>query len=82
MAGKFCLCSSRWLTTGLFLYQGKGDIIIDSVSPLPFDLCEKVIITFCSTISEECNVYMDRYFTTMPIIDELQTKGLHGIGTF
>lgn len=65
----------------IFLYQGKGDSIVTIETPVPFELGEKVILKLCENIPEGCNIYMDRYFTTVRGIDELHAKGLHATGT-
>lgn len=79
---KYYVCASPdGLPVDFFLYEGKGDSIINVETPIPFELGEKVVLKLCETVPEGCNVYVDKYFTSVRIIDELHAKGLYGSGT-
>jgi hypothetical protein len=97
----FVCASPDGLPLDFFLYQGKGDTILNQPPPennvaqpaaavpgapvqapyVPtFSVHEKVILKLSETLPEGCSVYMDRLFSTVPIIEELHAKGLHGTG--
>lgn len=79
---KNVVCASPdGLPVDFFLYQGKGDSIVNIETPVPFEIGEKVVLKLAETIPEGCSVYIDRYFSSVRIIDELHAKGIHGSGT-
>lgn len=75
----FVCAATDGLPMDFFLYQGKGDSIIDD--ELNLDIGGKVVIKLTETLSLGTNIYVDRYFTSIPLLDEVHIRGFHVTGT-
>ena len=62
------------------MYEGKGDTILEGYDFL--DIGGKVVMHLAKLLPEGCTIYMDRYFTSMQLLDCLHSDaGCQGTGT-
>ena len=54
-----------------FLYQGKGVSIIGDDNCQHLDVGGKVVMRLTKTLPKGTTIYMDRYFTSVPLLDAL-----------
>ena len=65
----FVATSPDGLPLDFFLYQGKGDGITDNCQHL--DIGGKEIMQLTKILPKGITIYMDRYFTSVPLLDTL-----------
>lgn len=73
----FVLATSQGLVLDFEIYQGKS-------TPVPqtdLGLGPSVILRLSETLPQDSRLYFDRYFTTLPLLDVLNSKGLEATGT-
>lgn len=73
----FVLTTSSGLVLDFEIYQGVGTRLIDK----HLGLGPSVVMRLTETIPASSHIFCDRYFTTIPLLDRLREKGLHGTGT-
>lgn len=70
------------LPLDFFLYQGKGDTITDDDNYKHLDIGGKAIMHLTSSLPKGITIYMDRYFTSVPLLDTLHAVSeCQGTGT-
>lgn len=79
----FVVCSSDGLPLDFFLYEGKGDSIfpIEQLNYPKLDIGGKVIVRLTQNLPQGISIFMDRYFTSTDLLDELHIRGFQGTGT-
>ena len=76
---------ARTTTSGILcdfdVYQGQGHVGVKEVNKL--GLGANVVLNLCKTLPEDKHykVYADNYFTSVPLIIELQKRGIDFVGT-
>lgn len=63
-----------------FLYEGKGSEINAYIDVSHLDIGGKTVMKLVQTLSDGCNLYIDRYFTLISLINELFSEGYHCTG--
>ncbi|GFU41043.1 hypothetical protein NPIL_588071 [Nephila pilipes] len=61
------------LPLNIFIYQGQEDKILNSVDNelKELDTGDKGVLRLSENLPHGCNLYMDRYFTSVPLLDIL-----------
>lgn len=79
----FLMANPNGLPLDLYLYQGKGSTIDSVLYPLPekIDLGGRVVLKLADTLPQNTSIYFDRYFTSIPLLDNLVARNMHGTGT-
>lgn len=79
----FVACSPDGLPLDFFLYEGKGDTIIpnEELNYEGLDVGGKVIVRLTKHLPQGITIYMDRYFNSILLLDELHLRGFQGTGT-
>lgn len=79
----FVVCSSDGLPLDFFLYEGKGDSILpnNELNYPKLDIGGKVIVRLTQNLPKGTSIFMDRYFTSIDLLDELHLRGFPGTGT-
>lgn len=79
----FVVCSSDGLPLDFFLYEGKGDSILpnDELNYPKLDIGGKVIVRLTQNLPKGISIFMDRYFTSIDLLDELHLRGFQGSST-
>lgn len=62
------------LPLDFFIYQGKGDSITSDPSCTRLNIGGKIIMQLTKTLNEGTVVYMDRYFTSIHLLDLLHSE--------
>ena len=70
------------LPMDFFLYEGKQDSIVNDATFHDLDIGGKVVIRLASSLPPGSKVYMDRYFTSIHLLDLLHSeREIQGTGT-
>lgn len=80
----FVACAPDGLPLDFFFYEGKGDSILPADANLTFpqlSIAGKVIVRLTKNLPPGMSIYMDRYFTSVDLLDELHLMGYQGTGT-
>lgn len=77
----FVCTSPDGLPLDFFIYEGKGDSVIEIDPKLKMDIGGKVILKLSQTLPEGCSIFMDRYFSSVTLLDQLFAQGFHASGT-
>lgn len=79
----FVMCTPGGLPLDFFIYEGKDTEGISCLFPLPtnLDIGGKVITKLADTLPTNTTIYMDRYFTSIPVIDHLLQRSIYSTGT-
>ncbi|CAK1588731.1 unnamed protein product [Parnassius mnemosyne] len=64
-----------------FMYEGKGDTILTTNEAEGLDIGGKVVLKLSETLPEGVKLYMDRYFTSLDLLDKLRSKKMQATGT-
>ncbi|XP_068082624.1 piggyBac transposable element-derived protein 3-like [Anabrus simplex] len=76
----FVCASPDGLPLDFFMYEGKGDTIIEQYDIL--GIGGKVVIRLAKSLPEGCIIYMDRFFTSVELLDCLHSDAhCQGTGT-
>lgn len=70
----FVMCAPDGLPLDFFIYEGKGNEIINDPECNNLDLGGKVVMRLTETLPPGCTIYMDRYFSSVPLLDLLHFK--------
>jgi len=73
----FVLCTSAGLVLDFEVYQGVTTRLIHS----ELGLGPSVILRLVETLPAKSFVYFDRYFTTLPLLEQLNAMNIFGTGT-
>ena len=74
----FLAAAPDGLPLDFFIYQGAEDEINTSIKDNDakyLDIGGKVVLKLSENLSPGCTLYMDRYFTSIPLLDMLHYKG-------
>ncbi|CAG4980660.1 unnamed protein product [Parnassius apollo] len=63
------------------MYEGKGDTILTTNEAENLDIGGKVVLKLSETLPEGVKLYMDRYFTSLDLLDKLRSKKMQATGT-
>ena len=78
------LAGENGLMIDFEINQGKQQII-RTLTDMPgrpeMGLGEAVVLRLSQTLPEECKVYFDRFFTSLPLLDALSDKSIKATGT-
>lgn len=74
---KFCCDDIRGFILDFEIYQGKSTPLADT----SLGLGPNAVLRLVRTLPENSSVFFDRYFTTVPLLDELLKRGIDGTGT-
>ncbi|CAG4978729.1 unnamed protein product [Parnassius apollo] len=78
----FVCTSPGGIPLDFFLYEGKGDSILPTGETEGLDIGGKVVMRLANNLPEGSKLYMDRYFTSIELLDKLYTeKKMQGTGT-
>lgn len=80
----FVMTSTNGLPLDFILYEGKGRDIVSSKVPAPekLDVGGKVVLALSDSLPDKTIIYMDRYFTSLNLIDALlQHRSILACGT-
>lgn len=79
----FVACAPDGLPLDFFLYEGKGDTILseNEINYQGLDMSGKVIVRLSRHLSEGTSIFIDRFFTSTLLLDELHLLGFQGTGT-
>lgn len=79
----FVVCPSDGLPLDFFLYEGKGDSVLpnNELNYPKLDIGGKVIVRLTQNLPKGISILMDRYFTSIDLLDELHLRGFPGTGT-
>lgn len=74
----FVLTTSNGTVLDFEIYQGGSTHLPDTEK---FGMGPGVILRLATTLPTGSFIYFDRYFTSLPLMQELSKKGIHGTGT-
>lgn len=78
----FVMASPDGLPLDFFLYEGKGDTIMEDEQVKSLDIGGKVVMHLSTRLPPGCSIYMERYFTSVPLLELLQfMRECTGTGT-
>lgn len=78
----FVVTAVDGLPLDFFIYQGKGDTIYEGEYSDQLDIGGKAVIKLCDTLPPGVTIYMDRYFTSIPLLELLHfVAQAQGTGT-
>lgn len=80
----YVACAPDGLPLDFFLYEGKGDTILPPDFDLQYpnlNISGKVIVRLTENLPQGVVIYMDRFFTSVDLFDELHTRGFQATGT-
>ncbi|KAF9410249.1 hypothetical protein HW555_010598, partial [Spodoptera exigua] len=75
----FVLANPNGLVCDIIIYQGKDTVIAENGSQ--FHLGEKIVLKLTESLVPGHILYFDRYFTTVRLANELDTRGFKCVGT-
>ncbi|XP_054259872.1 piggyBac transposable element-derived protein 3-like [Macrosteles quadrilineatus] len=77
------VCAPDGLPLDFFLYEGKGDSILHEteLNYPGLDIGGKIIVRLSKNLPQGTSIFMDRYFTSIQLLDELHIRGFQGTGT-
>lgn len=69
----FVAASTFGLPLDFHLYEGKGSQITSEKAPLPekLDIGGRVVLKLSDTLPSGCSIFMDRYFTSVTLLESL-----------
>ncbi|XP_026331006.1 piggyBac transposable element-derived protein 3-like [Hyposmocoma kahamanoa] len=67
----FVLACPNGLPLDFFIYEGKGDTILDDDRVQALDIGGKVVFRLCNRLPPGCCIFMDRYFTSINLLEML-----------
>ncbi|KAL3216925.1 hypothetical protein MRX96_032713 [Rhipicephalus microplus] len=73
----FVVTTSEGLVMDFEIYQGKSTPLAET----SLGLGPNAVLRLVRTLPEKSSIFFDRYFTTIPLLDELLKKGIDGTGT-
>lgn len=75
----FVACSPNGLPLDLYLYEGKNNILSNnSQIPKKLDVGGRVVLKLCDSFPDNAEIYIDRYFTSIPLLDILSDRNIDG----
>ncbi|KAH7945339.1 hypothetical protein HPB49_009797 [Dermacentor silvarum] len=74
---KFVVTTSEGLVMDFEIYQGKSTPLAET----SLGLGPNAVLRLVRTLPEKSSIFFDRYFTIIPLLDELLKKGIDGMGT-
>ena len=75
----FVLAGSSGLMLDFELYQGARTILPDvNVGGKPLGLGAKVVLRLCESLPKGVDLFVDRFFTSVELIDKLREKDISG----
>lgn len=79
----FIQANPNGLPLDLYLYQGQGTSVESALYPMPdkIDLGGRVVLKLADTLPKYSSIYMDRYFTSIPLLDTLLNRNIYATGT-
>jgi hypothetical protein len=79
----FLLANPNVLPLDFYLYQGGGTSIESALYPMPEkqDLGGRVVLKLVDTLSKHTSIYIDRYFTSVALLDTLLNRTIYATGT-
>lgn len=77
------MCAPDGLPLDCFLYEGKGDSILPETDlHYPgLDIGGKIIVRLTEHLPQGISIFMDRFFNSIQLLDELHLRGFQGTGT-
>ncbi|XP_069701493.1 piggyBac transposable element-derived protein 3-like [Periplaneta americana] len=79
----FVMASASGLPLDFVMYQGKGTGFHSVVAPTPenFDIGGKAVLKLCDTLPAGSSIFINRYFTSVPLLDLLYLSSILASGT-
>ena len=77
----YVLASKDGLILDFEIYQGKTTNFSEDVEMGTLGAGGKAVLRFCETCPVGTNLYFDRYFTGVTLLERLMEKGISGTGT-
>ncbi|CAH2097926.1 unnamed protein product [Euphydryas editha] len=79
----FLMANPNGIPLDLYLYQGKGTTIESALYPSPekLDLGGRFVLKLVDTLPTGSSIFIDRYFTSIPLLDNLLERGIKATGT-
>lgn len=79
----FVMTSASGLPLDFVMYQGKGTSFESTVANISQNLHVggKAVLTLCDTLPAGSSIYIDRFFTSEPLLDELLHRNILASGT-
>ncbi|GBP11421.1 PiggyBac transposable element-derived protein 2 [Eumeta japonica] len=79
----FLMANPSGIPFDLYLYQGKGTTIESALYPSPekLHLGGRFMLKLVDTLPTGSSIFIDRYFTSIPLLDNLIQRGIKATGT-